>query len=160
MEVVIFVDFVVCFYCVCLVVKVGHFCCLFFPMCLFCFNLLFTSETPTFMPGCETKDEFISCIGQIFVVSRASPGVSVAASTAVELNNNIVNVRCWICSPEERGRHHLRGGATQKASLERTFCRRLPPWQKDPLLSGWSPLHVCAESFACGDDENRKGSWP
>lgn len=79
MEVVIFVDFTVSFCYVCLVVSIGDLCCLFFPVRLFWFNCLFTSETPMFMhlhmPGCETKKEFISCTGQFFVVSRALPGV-------------------------------------------------------------------------------------
>lgn len=37
--------------------------------------------------------------------------MSVAASTAVEFDNNTMCVRCWICSPKEGGRHHLLGGA-------------------------------------------------
>lgn len=65
----------------------SHFCCLFLSLHL---------------PVCEGKEEFISCIEKIFV-SRASPGMSMAVSTVVELDNNTVNVKCCICSSKERG---------------------------------------------------------
>lgn len=103
-------------------------------------------RTPMFkhfyVPDCETKKEFISCIGQICAVSRASSGVSMAASTAVELDNNIVIVRCWICSPEERGWHHLYGGATVERWL---------PW-RGPSASGSHPgrrTHLSADGALC-----------
>lgn len=52
-----------------------------------------------------------------------------AASTAVELGDNIVNVRCWISSPKERGRHHLLGEATVEKWL---------PW-REPSAGGSHP---------------------
>lgn len=77
------------------------------------------------------------------VLSRASPSVSVAASTVLELANNIGNVRCWICSPEERDQHHLYGEAT----VERW---QLPHLQKGPPFNNGALCtshHLLKQSF-------------